>query len=193
MHTFPQGALIVRLDPCKENQYLSRIYYKGRPTSTLHYTDEGHEPLKQCGLQMGVSGLAIILASVTYEQNLCHQFIPPGRCRTAGAQTLNALSRHCIVVMSLGNLDDYLLAKATEEGTLFAEHCLCAAEILRVGSRYNVTARFNNQAYHVVAVALALADNTLFRLVAVANASISVTNYPQPRNTTETARDQLLE
>lgn len=101
--------------------------------------------------------------------------------------------RHADPQEVIGNLDDYLLAKATEEGALFAEHCLCAAEILRVGSRYNVTARFNNQAYHVVAVALALADNTLFRLVAGANASISVTNYPQPRNTTETARDQLLE
>ncbi|XP_063790760.1 phospholipid-transporting ATPase ABCA3 [Pseudophryne corroboree] len=93
----------------------------------------------------------------------------------------------------LGNLDDYLLAKASEEGALFAEHCLCAAEILNDGSRTRVTARFNNQAYHSVAAALALADNALFKLIAGPNASISVTNYPQPRNTSETAQDELLE
>ncbi|XP_040297886.1 ATP-binding cassette sub-family A member 3 [Bufo bufo] len=101
-------------------------------------------------------------------------------------------TRHAEPQEVIGNLDDYLLAKATEEGALFAEHCLCAAELLRVGSRYNIVARFNNQAFHVVAVALALADNALFRLAAGANASLSVTNYPQPRNTTETAQDQLV-
>lgn len=93
----------------------------------------------------------------------------------------------------LGDLDDYLLAKASEEGALFAEHCLCAAEIQSVNSHVRIIARFNNQAFHAVAAALALVDNALFRLVAGPNASLSVTNYPQPRNTTETARDQLLE
>nr|XP_025035890.1 ATP-binding cassette sub-family A member 3 [Pelodiscus sinensis] len=38
-----------------------------------------------------------------------------------------------------------------------------------------------------------LADNALFRLLAGPNASITVTNYPQPRNITETAKDQLME
>ncbi|KAM9305170.1 phospholipid-transporting ATPase ABCA3 [Gastrophryne carolinensis] len=93
----------------------------------------------------------------------------------------------------LGALDDYLLAKAAEEGALFAEHCVCAADIQGDASRIRVTARFNNQAYHAVAAALALVDNAIFKLVAGSNASILVTNYPQPRNTTETARDQLLE
>ncbi|XP_068100526.1 phospholipid-transporting ATPase ABCA3 [Hyperolius riggenbachi] len=93
----------------------------------------------------------------------------------------------------IGDLDDYLLVKAAEEGALFAEHCLCAADLESVDTRVRVTARFNNQAYHAIATALALVDNALFRLIAGPNASISITNYPQPRNTTETARDQLLE
>lgn len=93
----------------------------------------------------------------------------------------------------IGDLDEYLLNKTSEEGALFAEHCLCAAEIQSVNSHVRIIARFNNQAFHAVAAALALVDNALFRLVAGPNASLSVTNYPQPRNTTETARDQLLE
>ncbi|KAM8961307.1 phospholipid-transporting ATPase ABCA3 isoform 2-T2 [Pelodytes ibericus] len=91
----------------------------------------------------------------------------------------------------IGNINDYLLAKASDEGALFAEHCVCAAEIQKAGSKINLTALFNNQAYHAVAAALSLADNALFKLIAGANASISTTNYPQPRNTTETAQDQL--
>ncbi|XP_053550667.1 phospholipid-transporting ATPase ABCA3 [Bombina bombina] len=93
----------------------------------------------------------------------------------------------------LENLDDYLLEQASEEGGLFAEHCVCAAELFTYGSRINVKARFNNQAFHAAATALSLVDNALFRMVAGPEASISVTNYPQPRNTTETAKDQLLE
>ncbi|XP_053328151.1 phospholipid-transporting ATPase ABCA3 [Spea bombifrons] len=88
-------------------------------------------------------------------------------------------------------IDEYLLAKASDEGALFAEHCLCAADIQSVGPRIKLTALFNNQAFHAVAAALALADNALFKLIAGPEASISVTNYPQPRNTTETAQDQL--
>uniref|UniRef100_F6U7N4 ATP binding cassette subfamily A member 3 n=1 Tax=Xenopus tropicalis TaxID=8364 RepID=F6U7N4_XENTR len=93
----------------------------------------------------------------------------------------------------LDDLDNYLLTRASDEGALFAERCLCAADIQNLGSRIKVTARFNNQAYHAVASALALVDNALFKLIAGPEASISVTNYPQPRNTTETAQDQLLE
>lgn len=38
-----------------------------------------------------------------------------------------------------------------------------------------------------------LADNAVFRVLAGPNASITVTNYPQPRNITEKAKDQLME
>lgn len=56
-----------------------------------------------------------------------------------------------------------------------------------------VTALFNNQAYHSPATALMLADNAVFRVLVGPNASITVTNYPQPRNITEKAKDQLME
>ncbi|XP_063286648.1 phospholipid-transporting ATPase ABCA3 [Pelobates fuscus] len=91
----------------------------------------------------------------------------------------------------VGSIDDYLLARASDEGALFAEHCLCAADIQTSGSGIKLTALFNNQAFHAVAAALTLADNALFKLIAGSEASISITNYPQPRNNTETAQDQL--
>ncbi|XP_075755150.1 phospholipid-transporting ATPase ABCA3 [Pelodiscus sinensis] len=93
----------------------------------------------------------------------------------------------------LGDLDEYLIARAAAEGGAFNERYVAAASFETRWNRTLVTALFNNQAYHAAAAALMLADNALFRLLAGPNASITVTNYPQPRNITETAKDQLME
>uniref|UniRef100_A0A8C0H865 ATP binding cassette subfamily A member 3 n=1 Tax=Chelonoidis abingdonii TaxID=106734 RepID=A0A8C0H865_CHEAB len=93
----------------------------------------------------------------------------------------------------LGDLEEYLISRAAEEGGTFNERYIAAASFKEVKNRTVVTALFNNQAYHASATALMLADNALFRLLAGPNASITVTNYPQPRNITETAKDQLME
>uniref|UniRef100_A0A8C3SVY6 ATP binding cassette subfamily A member 3 n=1 Tax=Chelydra serpentina TaxID=8475 RepID=A0A8C3SVY6_CHESE len=90
----------------------------------------------------------------------------------------------------LGDLEEYLISRAVEEGGTFNERYIAAASFEEVKNRTVVTALFNNQAYHASATALTLADNALFRLLAGPNASITVTNYPQPRNITETAKDQ---
>uniref|UniRef100_A0A8C0IS39 ATP binding cassette subfamily A member 3 n=1 Tax=Chelonoidis abingdonii TaxID=106734 RepID=A0A8C0IS39_CHEAB len=86
----------------------------------------------------------------------------------------------------LGDLEEYLISRAAEEGGTFNERYIAAASFKEVKNRTVVTALFNNQAYHASATALMLADNALFRLLAGPNASITVTNYPQPRNITET-------
>uniref|UniRef100_A0A7M4E1A4 ATP binding cassette subfamily A member 3 n=1 Tax=Crocodylus porosus TaxID=8502 RepID=A0A7M4E1A4_CROPO len=93
----------------------------------------------------------------------------------------------------LGDLEQYLILRAAEEGGAFNEHYIAAATFNQVKNHTVITALFNNQAYHSPATALMLADNALFKLLAGSNASITVTNYPQPRNITETAKDQLME
>uniref|UniRef100_A0A8B9J0E8 ATP binding cassette subfamily A member 3 n=1 Tax=Amazona collaria TaxID=241587 RepID=A0A8B9J0E8_9PSIT len=93
----------------------------------------------------------------------------------------------------LGGLEEYLISRASEEGGAFNEHYIAAASFEGAGNRTVVTALFNNQAYHSPATALMLADNAVFRVLAGPNASITVTNYPQPRNITEKAKDQLME
>ncbi|XP_078519131.1 phospholipid-transporting ATPase ABCA3 [Lissotriton helveticus] len=93
----------------------------------------------------------------------------------------------------LGDLEEYIIGKASEEGGAFNEHCVAAASFIDLGSTTIITAFFNNQAYHSSASALLLADNAIYKLLAGPNASISLTNYPQPRSTNETAKDQLRE
>lgn len=56
-----------------------------------------------------------------------------------------------------------------------------------------VTALFNNQAYHSPATALAIVDNLLFKLLCGPQASIEISNYPQPRSTLQVAKDQFNE
>ncbi|XP_030067809.1 phospholipid-transporting ATPase ABCA3 [Microcaecilia unicolor] len=92
----------------------------------------------------------------------------------------------------LGDLENYLIMQASEEGGAFNEHCVVAASFEEMQNKTIITALFNNQAFHSSATALMLADNALFKLVAGPNASISATNYPQPRNMKEMAKDQLL-
>ncbi|XP_029433384.1 ATP-binding cassette sub-family A member 3 [Rhinatrema bivittatum] len=92
-----------------------------------------------------------------------------------------------------GDLEKYLIMRASEEGGAFNERCVVAASFEEIQNEVIITALFNNQAYHSAATALMLADNTLLKIVAGPNASISATNFPQLRNTTETAKDQLME
>lgn len=79
------------------------------------------------------------------------------------------------------------------EGGGFNERCLVAASFRDVGERTVVTALFNNQAYHSPATALAIVDNLLFKLLCGPQASIMVSNYPQPRSALQAAKDQFNE
>lgn len=97
------------------------------------------------------------------------------------------------MVVLAGNLEEYLISRASEEAGAFNEYHIAAASFQETSDQINITALFNNQAFHSPATALLLVDNTLLRLIVGPNASITVANYPQPRNMTETAKDQLME
>ncbi|XP_048188352.1 phospholipid-transporting ATPase ABCA3 isoform X1 [Perognathus longimembris pacificus] len=93
----------------------------------------------------------------------------------------------------LGDLEEFLVFRASVEGGGFNERCLVATSFKDEGGQTVVTALFNNQAYHSPATALAVVDNLLFKLLCGPRASIEVSNYPQPRNALQVAKDQFSE
>uniref|UniRef100_A0A8C0WAN4 ABC transporter domain-containing protein n=1 Tax=Castor canadensis TaxID=51338 RepID=A0A8C0WAN4_CASCN len=72
-----------------------------------------------------------------------------------------------------GPIQEFLLKKAKEEPEEFDSLYVVAASFEDVDNHTIVTALFNNQAYHSPALALALVDNLLFKLLSGANASIT--------------------
>uniref|UniRef100_A0A7N5JL92 ATP-binding cassette sub-family A member 17-like n=1 Tax=Ailuropoda melanoleuca TaxID=9646 RepID=A0A7N5JL92_AILME len=84
-----------------------------------------------------------------------------------------------------------LANRAEEEPEGFDYKYVVAASFEDSGNHTTVTALFNNQAYHSPAVALALVDNFLFKLLSGARASITVINHPQPRSALEVSEDIL--
>ncbi|KAJ8786559.1 hypothetical protein J1605_006048 [Eschrichtius robustus] len=93
----------------------------------------------------------------------------------------------------MGNVEPFLLKKLEEEPEVFDQNYLVAASFEDVGNHPIVTALFNNQAYHSTALALALVDNVLFKLLSGARASITVFNHPQPQSNRETSENILYE
>ncbi|XP_051692146.2 phospholipid-transporting ATPase ABCA3 isoform X2 [Oryctolagus cuniculus] len=93
----------------------------------------------------------------------------------------------------LGDLEEFLIFRASVEGGGFNERCLVATSFGDAGEHTVVTALFNNQAYHSPATALAVVDNLLFQLLCGPRASIEVSNYPQPRSALQAAKDQFSE
>lgn len=88
-------------------------------------------------------------------------------------------------------MEDLLLDKAEEEPEGFDFKYVVAASFEDQGNHTTVTALFNNQAYHSPAVALALVDNCLFKLLSGAAASITASNHPQPKSALEASEDVL--
>uniref|UniRef100_A0A8C8Y9L1 ABC transporter domain-containing protein n=1 Tax=Panthera leo TaxID=9689 RepID=A0A8C8Y9L1_PANLE len=86
-----------------------------------------------------------------------------------------------IPLETLSSVEDLLLDKAEEEPESFDFKYVVAASFEDQGNHTTVTALFNNQAYHSPAVALALVDNFLFKLLSGAAASITASNHPQPK------------
>ncbi|XP_064150853.1 ATP-binding cassette sub-family A member 17-like [Loxodonta africana] len=92
-----------------------------------------------------------------------------------------------------GPVEEFLLQKAEEEPEGFDNRYVVAASIEDVKGRTVVTALFNNEAYHSPALAVALVDNFLFKLLSGAKASITATNHPQPQTAIETSEDILYQ
>ncbi|XP_032896611.1 ATP-binding cassette sub-family A member 3 [Amblyraja radiata] len=92
-----------------------------------------------------------------------------------------------------GDLIQYLLNAAKKKGIALNEDSLVGAGFEKVKTGIKIQVLFNNLGFHTPATSLMLVDNALFKLLVGPNASISTTNYPQPRNITEEALDQLNE
>uniref|UniRef100_A0A8C9DCA9 ABC transporter domain-containing protein n=1 Tax=Panthera leo TaxID=9689 RepID=A0A8C9DCA9_PANLE len=84
-----------------------------------------------------------------------------------------------IPLETLSSVEDLLLDKAEEEPESFDFKYVVAASFEDQGNHTTVTALFNNQAYHSPAVALALVDNFLFKLLSGAAASITAKSFPR--------------
>ncbi|XP_072455492.1 phospholipid-transporting ATPase ABCA3 [Notamacropus eugenii] len=93
----------------------------------------------------------------------------------------------------LGDLEEFLIFRASVEGEGFNERCLVAASFKDGEDQIAITALFNNQAYHSPATALAIVDNILFKLLSGPSASITVSNYPQPRGAGQATAEQAIE
>ncbi|XP_048188151.1 ATP-binding cassette sub-family A member 17-like [Perognathus longimembris pacificus] len=90
-------------------------------------------------------------------------------------------------------IEEFLLRKAKEEPENFDKQYVVAASFEVIDNDTIVTALFNNQAYHSPAVALALVDNLLFKLLSGASASITSFNYPQPQTEEEVSESLLYQ
>uniref|UniRef100_UPI00398EE067 phospholipid-transporting ATPase ABCA3 isoform X2 n=1 Tax=Pristiophorus japonicus TaxID=55135 RepID=UPI00398EE067 len=93
-----------------------------------------------------------------------------------------------------GEMIDFLLNSSIMIGSNFDDEFVVAAsfrDTLAIGSKLRIF--FNNVGYHTSATSLMLMDNALLKVVMGPTASISTTNFPQPRNTTEQAMDELNE
>ncbi|KAJ6625434.1 hypothetical protein lerEdw1_014788, partial [Lerista edwardsae] len=136
-------------------------------------------------LTLNPYGRTTVPFSVSQEPSLAQRLAAQYKDATEG--------QHQASLEVVGDLQEYLISRAAEEGGAFNEHYIAAASFEEDEGRVRITALFNNQAFHSPAAALLLADNALLKLLAGPNASITVSNYPQPRNVTETAKDQLME
>ncbi|XP_025772505.1 ATP-binding cassette sub-family A member 17-like [Puma concolor] len=101
------------------------------------------------------------------------------------------LAEEQIPLETRSSVEDLLLDKAEEEPEGFDFKYVVAASFEDQGNHMTVTALFNNQAYHSPAVALALVDNFLFKLLSGATASITASNHPQPKSALEASEDIL--
>lgn len=70
--------------------------------------------------------------------------------------------------------------------------CIVAYSVEVVGFRTTITFWFNNEAFHSPSLSLALLDDTIFKSLSGSSASITVSNKPQPRGTSNTPRDRYV-
>ncbi|XP_006914256.2 ATP-binding cassette sub-family A member 17 [Pteropus alecto] len=132
----------------------------------------------------------------TYGQTIVPFFISPNSRlgpRLSEHFTDMLIAEEQIPLEILSSVEAFLLNKSEEEPENFDQNYLVAASFEDVKNRTIVTALFNNQAYHSPALALALVDNVLFKLLAGARASITVFNHPQPQSIVETSENVLYE
>lgn len=83
------------------------------------------------------------------------------------------IDQYCFLI--LDSLLNYLMESKDKRA------CIIAFSIDIKGSQTIFTALFNNEAYHSPSLALAVLDNVLFMSLSGKNASLTISNKPQPR------------
>lgn len=150
----------------------------------INYSSEvlDDPPLKLC---LGEYGSTVVPFSVPGTSRLDQQLVEQLKSvlRAQGQEPREVL----------GDLEEFLIFRASVEGGGFNERCLVAVSFQDSGKGTEVTALFNNQAYHSPATALAIVDNLIFKLLCGPGASITVSNFPQPRSSLQAAKDQFSE
>lgn len=81
--------------------------------------------------------------------------------------------QHCFLI--LGDLLKYLMEN---EGCIHL--CIVAFSVEVKTNKIILTGLFNNQAYHSPSLTLSILDDILLRTIAGSNASLTVSNKPQP-------------
>ncbi|XP_058425894.1 phospholipid-transporting ATPase ABCA3-like [Diceros bicornis minor] len=84
-----------------------------------------------------------------------------------------------------GDLQDYL---AESKECIYS--CIIALSVEVVGDKKTVTFWFNNEAYHSPSLSLAVLDNIIYKSLSGPDASITVSNKPQPRKISTGKSDQ---
>ncbi|XP_057604984.1 ATP-binding cassette sub-family A member 17-like [Hippopotamus amphibius kiboko] len=143
-----------------------------------------------------VENVPLELTLKTYGQTIVPFFISPNSRldpQLSERFTDMLMAEGQIPLQLLSPVEPFLLKKLEEEPEVFDQNYLVAASFEDVGDHTIVTALFNNQAYHSTALALALVDNVLFKLLSGARASITVFNHPQPQSNMETSENILYE
>ncbi|XP_072453663.1 phospholipid-transporting ATPase ABCA3-like isoform X2 [Notamacropus eugenii] len=87
------------------------------------------------------------------------------------------------------NMEDELLLLAGESKG-FNENCLVAISFKQYVYHMLITTWFNNQGYHTPALAVIVVDNILFKLLSGPQASIAVSNHPQTRTASQSAKEE---
>ncbi|XP_024903052.1 ATP-binding cassette sub-family A member 3 [Pteropus alecto] len=121
-------------------------------------------------MDLGQYGPTVVPFSVSGNSNLTPIFLKH-------LKSMLESDRHTLKEVQ-GNLLQYLI-----ENEDCIRLCIVAFSIEATTNEITFTCLFNNQAYHSPSLALAILDNILFMTVSGPDASLTVSNKPQPRVT----------
>lgn len=100
-------------------------------------------------------------------------------------ETLKTFNNQNIVSAFFGNLTDSLINLTS----IFPSEFKINDTLLNYTGIYNLTAFFNDEAYHSPAISLNLMDNAIFRTLTNLNKKINTTNHPLPPSDVDKLRD----
>ncbi|ELK12129.1 ATP-binding cassette sub-family A member 3 [Pteropus alecto] len=129
-------------------------------------------------MDLGQYGPTVVPFSVSGNSNLTPIFLKH-------LKSMLESDRHTLKEVQ-GNLLQYLI-----ENEDCIRLCIVAFSIEATTNEITFTCLFNNQAYHSPSLALAILDNILFMTVSGPDASLTVSNKPQPRVTPKEYSEML--